>query len=80
MLNGEKYSGVVPIEEIKYKSPKFLDYCRVCKRKHIMEQLPCPSCGIYYVPQPSSEKVRDNCGADYACDGCIAYREHTNCY
>ena len=62
------------------KEIHFMMYCSYCKRKHIMKQQPCPTCGVYYTPQPVSEKVYDKCGADYSCDGCVAYRDHTNPY
>lgn len=40
----------------------------------------CPTCDVYETPQPVSDAVADSCGADYSCDGCVAYREHTNPY
>ena len=40
----------------------------------------CPSCNTYETPQPVSEQVANNCYADYDCDGCVAFREHTNSY
>ena len=58
----------------------WLEYCKYCKRKHYMTQQPCPECGVYDTPQPKFEGVHDTCHADYACDGCCAYREHTNPY
>ena len=58
----------------------FLMPCSSCKRSHRMEQLPCPTCGVYATPQPASVEVANNCHADYSCDGCQAYREHTNPY
>lgn len=52
------------------------EYCRHCKRNHIVTMKPCPECGVYDTPQPVSEKVYEKCRADYACDGCYAYRDH----
>jgi hypothetical protein len=54
----------------------FLVTCRVCAHRHRMAWQKCPSCGVYEVPQPISEGVQWRCGGDYACDGCLAYREH----
>lgn len=58
--------------------PIFLFDCPSCGRKHRMSQQPCPECQGRggYTPQPVSEAVREKCNADYACDGCVAYREH----
>lgn len=60
------------------KERVFLEYCRSCKRQHRMTLQPCPSCSGRggWTPQPVSEHVADNCFADYACDGCDAYRDH----
>ena len=58
----------------------FLVYCKSCKRSHVMRNQKCSTCQVYETPQPISEKVYNKCGADYCCDGCIAYREHTNPY
>jgi hypothetical protein len=54
----------------------WLEYCKWCQRKHVMIQRPCPSCGVYFTSQPKSDKVMENCGAHYDCDGCDAYAEH----
>ena len=59
---------------------RFLQFCKSCGRKHLMAQRSCPTCGVYETPQPVSDKVLDECHADYSCDGCIAYRDHTNPY
>ena len=64
----------------KVKEDCWLDYCKWCNRKHYMIQRPCPTCDVYCTPQPRSDRVCDECGADYSCDGCMAYREHTNPY
>jgi len=45
-----------------------------------MTMQPCPKCGVYLVPMPVSDRVYESCMADYSCDGCIAFREHTNPY
>ena len=58
----------------------WLEYCKVCKRKHYMTMKYCPSCNVYMVPMPISDNVVDSCGAYYECDGCEAYREHTYCW
>ena len=58
------------------EGPTWLEYCPVCKRKHYVTPQPCPSCGVYFTPQPKSETVLENCGRNYECDGCHAYREH----
>jgi len=58
----------------------WLEYCPFCKRRHRVSMQPCPSCNIYFTPQPISDKVYEQCGADYDCEGCIAYRDHTNPY
>ena len=37
----------------------------------------CPTCNVYTVSQPVSDKVADGCPADYRCDGCYTYEtEH----
>jgi hypothetical protein len=54
----------------------FMVYCRPCKRKHRMVVSTCPNCRTYEVVRPASEAVYDRCRADYACDGCDAYRDH----
>lgn len=58
----------------------WMEFCKSCGRKHRVMLKPCPSCngGGGYTPQPVSEKVYETCHADYDCDGCMAYREHTN--
>ena len=57
-------------------SDVWLEYCPICKRKHYVTMQKCPECGVYETPQPVSDKVSDSCYADYACDGCMAYRDH----
>lgn len=59
-------------------SKSFLFDCPSCGHKHRMTNQPCPTCGGRggETPQPASERVAERCGADYSCDGCIAYREH----
>lgn len=54
----------------------WLDYCKCCKRRHRVAFMKCPDCGVYETPQPVSDAVAENCGADYRCDGCLAYRDH----
>ncbi len=51
-------------------------FCYSCKKKHLMIMRKCPDCGIYETMQPKSDKVYENCFSDYACDGCISYRDH----
>ena len=60
--------------------PHWLERCNSCGRKHRVMMRDCPTCIVYETPQPVSDKVSDSCGADYSCDGCMAYREHTNPY
>ncbi len=62
------------------KEYHWLEYCKCCGRKHRVMLKDCPTCNVYETPQPVSDKVCDQCGADYSCDGCCAYREHTNPY
>ena len=54
----------------------FLEDCPSCGHKHYMKYQSCPTCNTHETPQPVSERVYDNCKADYSCDGCMAYREH----
>lgn len=56
----------------------WLEWCHWCKRKHRVSMQPCPECQVYLTPQPISERVDEQCGATYSCDGCVAYKEHTN--
>jgi hypothetical protein len=53
------------------------EYCKSCKRFHIVTNKKCPSCGVYETPQPVSEAVYGKCmSMNYDCDGCEAYRDH----
>ena len=55
----------------------WLEYCSWCKRKHMMHIGPCASCGgAYGVGQPVSERVAEQCGRTYRCDGCGEYEKH----
>lgn len=63
---------------MKAKEMVWLEYCKSCKRKHRMTAQQCPTCDVYETSQPVSNKVADDCKADYSCDGCMAFREHTN--
>jgi hypothetical protein len=56
----------------------WLEWCPVCRRRHLVARLPCPSCdgGGGSVPQPAKRRVREACGRVYECEGCEAYREH----
>lgn len=61
------------------RAPEFtwLEYCPSCKRRHRVSWQRCPVCNAAYdVPQPISNNVANKCHADYACDGCMAYRDH----
>ena len=40
----------------------------------------CPTCDWYETVQPKSNKVLEQCTANYSCDGCDSYKEHTNPY
>jgi len=56
---------------------RFMDYCAVCNKKHVMTMKKCPTCGFYETAQPVSENVHDKVAyVDYSCDGCQAYRDH----
>ncbi len=57
---------------------RFLFWCPSCKKNHRMSNQPCHSCNGRggWTPQPVSQKVKENCGTDYDCDGCMAYRNH----
>ena len=66
-------------EEQARRPVVWLEWCPSCKRKHRVSMQPCPSCGVYYVPQPVSENVANSCRrlvGSMECDGCEAYREH----
>ena len=65
-------------DEVQIREKSFLFPCPSCGYQHHMTNQPCPDCQGRggYTPQPVSEKVQDKCQADYACDGCMAYREH----
>jgi len=64
-------------EEQQYPEVKgWLEYCKSCGRQHLVKYRGCPTCRVYDTPQPVSDKVLDQCHADYSCDGCIAYRDH----
>lgn len=56
----------------------FLVHCPPCGHKHRMTNQPCPECNGRggWTPQPVSTAVYNKCGADYACDGCQAFRAH----
>jgi hypothetical protein len=56
--------------------PTWLEYCKYCKRKHLVSLRKCPTCNTYETPQPVSVNVANHCGANYSCDGCIEYRKH----
>ena len=62
------------------KEYHWLEYCKSCGHKHRVMLRNCPTCNVYETPQPVSDKVYDHCSANYSCDGCMAYREHTNPY
>ncbi len=62
------------------KEIHWLEYCKSCGRNHRMKMRGCPTCNVYETPQPASDKVADTCLAHYECDGCEAYKEHTNPY
>jgi len=56
---------------------RWKEYCKSCKRFHIVTNKPCPSCGIHHTAQPVSDKVYDKCmSLSYDCDGCKAYKDH----
>ena len=55
----------------------WLEWCSWCGRKHRMSIGPCASCGgAYGVVQPVSERVQEQCGRTYRCDGCHEYEQH----
>lgn len=61
------------------KNIVWLQYCYSCNRGHFVKMTKCPSCDGKggHIPQPASNKVYDKCNANYECDGCRAYRNHT---
>lgn len=60
------------------KPHRWLEYCKVCKRRHRVEMRPCPGCSGRggYTPQPVSDSVASKCYANYNCEGCMAYEAH----
>ena len=56
-----------------------LIFCKSCKKKHRMTMQPCPNCDGRggSISQPVSDNVFDNCYANYECEGCESYRDHT---
>ena len=55
----------------------WLEYCSWCNRQHRMHIGTCASCGCEYgVGQPVSERVQEQCGKTYRCDGCHEYEKH----
>ena len=61
----------------KMKNFRWKQYFSQTKKNHIVSMQPCPSCGVYYTPQPISEKVLTRIGLNnFECDGCEAYRDH----
>lgn len=62
------------------KEPVWLEWCPTCKRKHRTSVRKCPSCFVYLTAQPVSENVPCVGSRRYECDGCEAYRDHTNPY
>lgn len=58
------------------KKTTWLEYCKSCKRNHIVTLKVCPDCGVHMTPQPVSEKVYEKCRANYRCNGCDVYLEH----
>jgi len=59
-----------------YSVPVWLQWCQVCKRRHYMTMDKCSACGVHLVPTPVFEGAASSCGADYSCDGCLAYKDH----
>lgn len=57
-------------------TPKWMEYCKYCGKKHRVTLKQCPGCFTYLTPQPVSEKVTEQCMDDYYCDGCDAYKDH----
>ncbi len=60
----------------------WLSYCFCCKRKHYVNLQPCPGCAGRggFTEQPVSAKVAGDCLANYQCNGCEAYADHTGGY
>ena len=58
------------------KTHTWLEYCVCCGRHHVVTMQTCPSCQTYATPQPVGEWTADHCSKDYACYGCLAFREH----
>ena len=63
-------------ERIETGEPVWLEWCPSCERRHYVSPQLCPECHVYSTPQPVYVGVANSCGADYACDGCMAYRDH----
>ena len=59
------------------QSYHWLEQCSSCNRKHVMHIGPCASCrGAYGVGQPVSDRVQEQCGRVYRCEGCHEYEIH----
>ena len=72
----ESLGEALGVTEIDPRSYHWLEACSWCRRKHVMYFGPCAACGgAYGVGQPVSEKVQENCGRTYQCDGCDAYED-----
>ena len=53
------------------------EYFPGTKKTHLVTMKPCPSCNVYFTPQPVSEKIADMyLYSQFECDGCQAYRDH----
>jgi hypothetical protein len=64
------------VEQLK-KVAVWKEWCKKCNTFHLTSLQQCPSCGIYYTPQPHSEKVKEkHLLSIYHCDGCEAYQDH----
>jgi late competence protein required for DNA uptake (superfamily II DNA/RNA helicase) len=54
---------------------RWKEKCPRCGKVHIFQMGKCPSCHVYCVPEPASERVNERC-PPLICDGCEAYRGH----
>ena len=63
------------------KEPRWKEVCESCGKTHIMTVKLCPSCGVHSTVQIASNKVEaTHTYIDTDCDGCVAYRDHTNVF
>lgn len=53
------------------------EWCKQCASFHIVNNKPCPSCGVHHTSQPVSDKVYErHISSRYNCEGCCTYNDH----